>query len=212
MRVVLAEDSILLREGLVRLIEESGAQVCAAVGDGDALRVAVAEHLPDLLITDIRMPPSHSDEGLLAAIAVRQQFPQIAVLVLSQYVEASYAAELLADGAGVGYLLKDRVTRLEDFQDAMTRVCAGGTVIDPDVISHLLAARREPLQALSPREREVLALMAQGRTNAAIAEALFIGPGAVEKHISSIFNRLGLPPSPQDHRRVLAVLSYLQAR
>lgn len=215
MRVVLAEDSTLLREGLIRLIEESGAQVCAAVGDGDALQAAVAEHLPDLLITDIRMPPSHRDEGLRAAIAVRQRFPQIAVLVLSQYVEVSYAAELLADGAGagVGYLLKDRITRLEDFQDAMARVRAGGTVIDPDVIAHLLAARRrdEPLAALSPREREVLALMAQGRTNAAIAEALFISPGAVEKHISSIFNRLGLPPSAQDHRRVLAVLSYLQS-
>ncbi|WP_024796008.1 response regulator transcription factor [Tomitella biformata] len=216
MRIVLAEDSTLLREGLIRLIEETGAEVSAAVGDGEALTAAVAEHLPDLVITDIRMPPSFRDEGLRAAIAIRARHPQIAVLVLSQYVEASYASELLGAGAGagVGYLLKDRITRFEDFQDAMTRVQAGGTVIDPDVITHLLAARRRdaPLAALSPRELDVLALMAQGRTNAAIAEALSISAGGVEKHISSIFARLDLPPSGQDHRRVLAVLSYLRDR
>ena len=217
MRVVLAEDSVLLREGLVRLVEETGAEVCAAVGDGDALLRAVSDHVPDLLITDVRMPPSHRDEGLKAALAVRENFPSVAVLVLSQYVELTYATELLAGashGSGVGYLLKDRVARFEDFADAMARVCAGGTVIDPEVVGQLLAHRStsDPLSVLSPRESEVLALMARGRTNAAIASHLVVSAGAVEKHISSIFTKLGLQQSPADHRRVLAVLQYLQHR
>lgn len=217
MRVVLAEDSVLLREGLVRLLEETGAQVCAAVGDGPSLMAAVAHHVPDLLITDVRMPPSHRDEGLKAALEVRRRFPPIAVLVLSQYVELSYATELLAGataGAGVGYLLKDRVARFEDFTDAIERVSAGSTVVDPEVVSALLANRSvaDPVSSLSPRESEVLALMAQGLTNAGIAKTLVVSGGAVEKHISSIFTKLGLHPSGDDHRRVLAVLSYLQHR
>lgn len=217
MRVVLAEDSVLLREGLVRLVEETGAEVCAAVGDGDALLQAVVDHVPDLLITDVRMPPSHRDEGLKAALAVRARFPSVAVLVLSQYVELTYATELLAgasNGSGVGYLLKDRVARFEDFADAMARVCAGDTVIDPEVVGQLLAHRSasDPLSVLSRREAEVLALMAGGRTNAAIAAQLVVSAGAVEKHISSIFTKLGLQQSAADHRRVLAVLQYLQRR
>lgn len=217
MRVVLAEDSVLLREGLVRLVEETGAQVCAAVGDGESLLTAVAEHVPDLVITDVRMPPSHRDEGLTAALHIRSAFPSVAVLVLSQYVELSYATELLAGssaGAGVGYLLKDRVARFEDFAAAMERVAGGEAVIDPDVVSQLLANRgtADPTSTLSPRETEVLGLMAQGRSNAAISRALVVGAGAVEKHISSIFLKLGLLQTAGDHRRVLAVLQYLQGR
>ncbi len=217
MRVVLAEDSVLLREGLVRLVGETGAEVCAAVGDGAALLACVAEHLPDLVITDVRMPPSHRDEGLKAALAIRSAHPGVAVLVLSQYVEPTYATELLAHapaGAGVGYLLKDRVARFEDFADAMARVADGGVVIDPDVIRILLAARSDadPVAGLTPRETEVLALMAEGRSNAAIAGTLGVGAGAVEKHISNIFIRLGLRQGAADHRRVLAVLSFLQRR
>lgn len=217
MRVVIAEDSVLLREGLLRLVEETGAEVCAAVGDGVALKRAVAEYLPDLLITDVRMPPSHRDEGLRAALAVRAEHPSVAVLVLSQYVEATYATELLAgasSGAGVGYLLKDRVARFADFADAIKRVAAGESVIDPNVVTELLASRSavDPLGVLTPRETEVLELMAQGRTNAAIAAALVVSGGAVEKHISSIFTKLGLTATGDDHRRVLAVLAYLQSR
>jgi len=217
MRVVIAEDSVLLREGLIRLVEETGAQVCAAVGDGVALERAVAEYLPDLLITDVRMPPSHRDEGLRAALAVRAEHPSVAVLVLSQYVEATYATELLAgasSGAGVGYLLKDRVARFADFADAIKRVAAGESVIDPNVVTELLASRSavDPLGVLTPREAEVLELMAQGRTNAAIAAALVVSGGAVEKHISSIFAKLSLAATGDDHRRVLAVLAYLQSR
>lgn len=217
MRVVLAEDSVLLREGLVRLIEETGSEVCAAVGDGAAALQAVAEYVPDLLITDVRMPPSHRDEGLKAALEVRALFPSVAVLVLSQYVELSYATELLAgasDGPGVGYLLKDRVARFEDFSDAITRVADGATVIDPEVVSALLANRRgtDLVSSLSPRETEVLGLMAEGRTNAGIAKKLFVSAGAVEKHISAIFGKLGLHQSGDDHRRVLAVISYLQRK
>ncbi|WP_026556347.1 response regulator transcription factor [Arthrobacter sp. 35W] len=215
MRVVLAEDSVLLREGLVRLLTEIGAEVCAAVGDGDELLLAVAQHRPDLLITDVRMPPSHRDEGLRAAVQVRRMNPGTAVLVLSQYVEPSYATELFGTGSGgVGYLLKDRVARLEDFADAISRICRGDTVLDPEVIAALLRQRNaaDPLAALTPREHEVLALMAEGRTNAAIAAALVVGAGAVEKHVTSIFTKLALPPSEQDHRRVLAVLEYLQQR
>jgi DNA-binding NarL/FixJ family response regulator len=217
MRVVLAEDSVLLREGLVRLLEETGAEVCAAVGDGTELLAAVAEHLPELLITDVRMPPSHRDEGLKAALEVRAIYPGMAVLVLSQYVELTYATELLAgasSGGGVGYLLKDRVARFEDFADAIERVAAGATVIDPEVVSALLANRgaTDPISALTPRESEVLSLMAGGRTNAAIAKHLVVSAGAVEKHISSIFAKLGLQATGDDHRRVLAVLAYMQQR
>lgn len=217
MRVVLAEDSVLLREGLVRLLEETGAEVCAAVGDGIELLAAVKEHVPDLLITDVRMPPSHRDEGLKAALEVRAQFPTVAILVLSQYVELSYASELLAGasaGAGLGYLLKDRVARFEDFEDSIQRVSAGATVIDPEVVTALLSNRAatDPLRTLSPRESQVLGLMAQGLTNGGIAKTLVISAGAVEKHISSIFVRLGLQQSADDHRRVLAVISFLQRR
>jgi DNA-binding NarL/FixJ family response regulator len=208
---VLAEDSLLLREGLVRLLDEAGARVVAAVGDGDALVAAVAEHRPDAAVVDVRMPPTFTDEGLRATIEVRARTPGTAVLVLSQYVEESYAADLLGAGGGVGYLLKDRVARLEDLSDALERIVGGGTVLDPEVVSALFARRRrrDPLETLSPREREVLGLMAEGRTNTAIGRALVVGQGAVEKHISAIFTKLGLPPSGDDHRRVLAVLHYL---
>lgn len=217
MRVVLAEDSVLLREGLVRLLEEIGAQVCAAVGDGVELLKAVEENSPDLLITDVRMPPSHRDEGLKAALTVREHHPSVAVLVLSQYVELSYAGELLAGattGAGLGYLLKDRVARFEDFSDAVHRIAAGATVIDPEVVAALLANRgaADPIRTLSPRETQVLELMAQGLTNAGIAKTLVVSGGAVEKHISAIFMKLGLHQSSDDHRRVLAVLHFLQNR
>lgn len=211
MRVVLAEDSLLLREGLVRLLDEAGAEVVAAVGDGDTLVEAVLQQRPDVAVVDVRMPPSFTDEGLRAALEVRRRAPGTAILVLSQYVEESYASDLLAAGGGVGYLLKDRVSKLSELSDALNRVAAGGTVLDPEVVSALLTHRhrRDPLGALSPREREVLGLMAEGRTNTAIGRTLMITPGAVEKHISSIFGKLGLPPSGDDHRRVLAVLTWL---
>lgn len=209
-RVVLAEDSVLLREGLVRLLAEYGADVVAAVGDGDALVAAVDEHRPDVAVVDVRMPPSHTDEGLRAALRVRTEVPSTAVLMLSQYVEVSYAADLLAAGGGVGYLLKDRVTRLDDLADALSRVTAGGTVLDPEVVSALLVRRPDPLAALTPREREVLGLVAEGRANTAIARHLVLSQGAVEKHISSIFDKLGLARERgDDHRRVLAVLAWL---
>jgi DNA-binding NarL/FixJ family response regulator len=211
--VVLAEDSLLLREGLVRLFDEAGAQVVAAVGDGDALVSAVLAERPDVAVVDVRMPPTFTDEGLRAALEVRRQVPSTGILVLSQYVEQTYASELLAGGeGGVGYLLKDRVSRLADLADALSRVAAGGTVLDPEVVSALLAHRRarDPLSALSPRERDVLALMAEGRTISAIGRALVVTGGAVEKHISSIFAKLGLPPSDNEHRRVKAVLAWLQ--
>jgi DNA-binding NarL/FixJ family response regulator len=211
LRVVLADDSVLLREGLIRLVEEAECTVVAAVGDGDALVAAVIEHRPDVAVVDVRMPPTYSDEGLRAALEARRRVPGTAVLVLSQYVEESYAGDLLADRAGgVGYLLKDRVTALDDLSDALQRVAAGGTVLDPEVVSQLFARRRrDPLTTLSPREREVLGLMAEGRTNAAIARSLVVTDGAVEKHISSIFTKLDLPPSDDDHRRVRAVLAWL---
>ncbi len=213
MRVVLAEDSMLLREGLVRLLGEAGCEVVDAVGDGDALVGSVVEHRPDVAIVDVRMPPSFTDEGLRAAIEARRQVPGTGVLVLSQYVEESYAGDLLADGAGgVGYLLKDRVSRLADLSDALERVASGGTVLDPEVVAQLFARRRrDPLDELTAREREVLGLMAEGRTNVAIARKLVVTGGAVEKHISSIFAKLDLPPSDDDHRRVLAVLTWLKA-
>lgn len=213
MRVVLAEDSMLLREGLARLLEEAGATVLAAVGDGTTLVEAVGEHRPEVAVVDVRMPPSFTDEGLRAALEIRRTHPDVGILVLSQYVEESYATDLLEAGGGVGYLLKDRVSKLADLSDALSRVAAGGTVLDPEVVSALLTKRRrrDPLEELSPREREVLELMAQGRTNTAIGRLMVITQGAVEKHISSIFTKLGLPPSSDDHRRVMAVLAWLES-
>lgn len=209
---MLAEDSVLLREGLVRLLEEAGCEVVAAVGDGEELVAAAREHRPDVAVVDVRMPPSFTDEGLRAAITVREELPGTAVLVLSQYVEESYAGDLLATGGGVGYLLKDRVSALAELSQALERLVAGGTVLDPTVVSQLFSARRaRPLDRLTPREREVLGLMAEGRTNPAIARALVVTPKAVEKHVSAIFDKLDLPPSTDDHRRVLAVLEWLRA-
>jgi len=212
MRVVIADDAVLLREGLVRLLTENGHEVVAAVGDGDALVAAIEEHRPDISIVDVRMPPNHTDEGLRAAVTARERVPRTPILVLSQYVEVSYADDLLADRAGaVGYLLKDRVAAIAEFLDAVGRVAAGGTVLDPEVVSQLLVRRRrdDPLRELTPREREVLALMAEGRSNTAIARILVVSDGAVEKHVRNIFTKLQLPPDEEQHRRVLAVLAYL---
>ena len=214
LRIVVADDAVLLREGLVRLLAEDGHQVVAAVGDGPALVDAVLAHRPDVSVVDVRMPPTHTDEGLRAAITARAQLPGAPMLVLSQYVEVSYAADLLADGSGaVGYLLKDRVAKVEEFLDALTRVAGGATVLDPQVVSQLLAGQRreDPLAALTPRERELLALMAEGHSNTAIAQRLFLSARAVEKHIGNIFAKLGLPPDDAQHRRVMAVLAYLRA-
>lgn len=213
MRVVIADDAVLLREGLVRLVEENGHTVVAAVGDGPALVEAITEHRPDVSIVDVRMPPSHTDEGLRAAVEARSRVPGSPILVLSQYVEVSYAGDLLADRAGgVGYLLKDRVSRIAEFLDALDRVAAGGTVLDPEVVGQLLVRRRrdDPLRNLTPREREVLGLMAEGRSNTAIARGIVVTEGAVEKHVRNIFTKLDLPPDDEQHRRVLAVLAYLQ--
>ncbi|MFL6129166.1 MAG: response regulator [Mycobacteriales bacterium] len=213
MRVVIAEDAAMMREGLIGLLHDRGHEVCAAVADGDALLAAVAEHHPDVAVVDVRMPPTHTDEGLRAALDLRRDHPGTGVLVFSQYIETRYAARLLAgDAAGVGYLLKDRVADVAEFADALTRVARGGTALDPEVVSQLLRASRHPdtLAALTPREREVLALMAEGRSNAGIAAALVISSGSVEKHVANIFGKLGLPPSEGDNRRVLAVLRYLQ--
>ena len=209
-RLVLAEDSVLLREGLVRLLRETGFDVVAAVGDAEAFLAAVTALQPDIVLTDVRMPPTHTDEGVRAALVVREQYPDIAVVVLSQYVEEHYASELLAGRAkGVGYLLKDRVA---EFVEAMERVIAGGTALDPEVVAQLFArARRsDPLATLTPREQEVLRLMAEGRSNSGIAAALFVTEGAVEKHVSNLFTKLDLPQAGDDHRRVLAVLRYLE--
>jgi DNA-binding NarL/FixJ family response regulator len=214
LRIVVADDAVLLREGLVRLLTEDGHQVLAAVGDGPALVEAVLEHQPDVSVVDVRMPPTHTDEGLRAAITARGRRPGAPMLVLSQYVEASYAADLLADGAGaVGYLLKDRVARVEEFLDALHRVAGGGTVLDPQVVAQVLAGQRrdDPLRALTAREHELLALMAEGHSNAAIARRLVLSASAVEKHIGNVFAKLGLPPDDAQHRRVLAVLAYLKA-
>jgi DNA-binding NarL/FixJ family response regulator len=214
MRVVIAEDSALLREGLVRLLEDRGYEVAAAVGDASSLLAAVAEHHPDVVVTDIRMPPTHTDEGLRAAAELRRRHPEVGVLVLSQYIETTYATALLAGNAGgVGYLLKDRVADAAEFAGAVDRVAAGGTALDPVVVTKLMRASRQVggLGGLTPREREVLELMAEGRSNAAIAEAMVISSGAVEKHVASIFGKLGLPSSDADNRRVLAVLQYLRA-
>jgi DNA-binding NarL/FixJ family response regulator len=213
-RVVVAEDAVVVRVGLVQLLVEEGYEVVAAVADGEALKAAVGRLRPDLVVSDIRMPPTHTDEGLRAVIELREQDPNLKVLIFSQYVETQYASRLLAhSSAGVGYLLKERVLDVRDFVDALDRVAAGGTALDPEVVSQLVGAsrRRATVDALSPREREVLALMAQGRSNAAIAHELTVSERAVEKHVANIFTKLVLPVSPTDHRRVLAVLRYLGA-
>jgi len=212
-RVVVADDAVLLREGLVRLLAETGHEVVAAVGDGPSLVSAVVAHRPDVSIVDVRMPPSHTDEGLRAAVEARAKVPGSPVLVLSQYVEVSYADDLLADGRGaVGYLLKDRVADVSEFLDGLRRVASGGTVLDPEVVAQLFARRRrhDPVKTLTPREREVLGLMAEGRSNTAIARRLVVTEGAVEKHVRNIFTKLDLPPDDEQHRRVLAVLAYLK--
>jgi DNA-binding NarL/FixJ family response regulator len=212
MRVVIAEDAALFREGLARLITDRGHEVVAAVGDADALLEAVAAVDPDVAVVDIRMPPTHTDEGLRAAIELRREHPGTGVLVLSQYVETRYAARLLeGNAAGVGYLLKDRVADVAEFADALARVAAGGTALDPEVVSQLVRVTRHSrgVATLTPRERDVLSLMAEGRSNAGIAAALVVSAGVVEKHVASIFGKLGLPPSEADNRRVLAVLRYL---
>lgn len=212
LRVVLAEDSVLLREGLVGLLAQFGHEVVAAVGSAETLAAAVAEQHPDIVITDVRMPPGFSDEGLRAAVALRQAHPGLPVLVLSQYVQRTYAAELLdsGDGVAIGYLLKERVGDLDEFIDAVHRVVAGGTVVDPEVVRQLLRSRRDPLERLTVREREVLALVAEGHSNAAIARSLVVTEAAVGKHIGNILMKLDLPPAEDSHRRVLAVLTYLQ--
>jgi DNA-binding NarL/FixJ family response regulator len=214
MRVMLAEDSTLLREGLVRLLVEEGHEVLAAVGDGTALVEAVEERTPDLVVVDIRMPPTHTDEGLRAALAIRARHPGTGILVLSQHVERTYAAQLLSSGAeGVGYLLKDRVAQVEEFLDALERVHAGGAVIDPEVVRQLVGrtTRTDPLARLTPRERSVLEALAQGHTNAAVAQKLHISLSAVEKHLNAIFDKLELARTTGYSRRILAVLRYLEA-
>ena len=212
MRIALADDSLLLREGLQLLLTEAGHEVVAAVGDGPSFVEAALSLRPDLGLVDVRMPPSHTDEGLRAAVEVRRTWPAARMIVLSQYVEVSYAEELLASGdGGTGYLLKDRVSDIDEFLGAVQRVADGGTAIDPLVVTQLMRRNRDPLTALTPREAEVLGLMAEGRSNAAIAEAMVVSPGAVEKHTQRIFGKLGLLPDDTAHRRVLAVLAYLQA-
>ena len=215
MHVLIAEDSVLLRDGLVRMLSDHGHEVVAAVQDAAELMTLVQRERPDIAILDVRMPPTHTDEGIRAALELRSRWPELAVLVLSQYVEENYATELLSgDLGGVAYVLKDRVTNVGEFIDTIDRVAAGGTVIDPEVVAQLLARtrQREPLSDLSPREREVLELMAEGRSNGAIASTLVITQRAVEKHVKSIFQKLRLPPANTDHRRVLAVLRFLEAR
>jgi len=210
MRVAIAEDSVLLREGLTSLLAEAGHEVVAAEGDAEKFLRAVAATVPDVCVVDVRMPPTFTDEGLRAALLVRDRWPGVGVLVLSQWVEERYATELISGRPhGVGYLLKDRVSDVAEFLDALTRVAEGGSALDPEVVAQLLARSRHPLGDLTPREREVLALMAEGLTNAAIAGALVVGGGAIEKHINNIFAKLGLAPGERDHRRVLAVLRYL---
>ncbi|MCZ1006995.1 response regulator [Streptomyces lydicus] len=213
LRLIVAEDAVLLREGLVGLLERVGHEVTAAVGDADTLVAAVRADRPDLIVTDVRMPPSLSDDGLRSAVALREEFPGLPVLVLSQYVERSYALRLLdsGGGAGVGYLLKERVSAVADFVAAIERVAAGGTVVDPEVITQLVRLRQDPLERLSAREREVLGGIAEGRSNASLAKHLFISEAAVNKHIGNIFNKLDLPVDTEGHRRVLAVLAFLRA-
>jgi DNA-binding NarL/FixJ family response regulator len=213
LRVVIAEDAALFREGLARLIESRGHQVACSVADGAALVAAVARHQPDVVVADVRMPPTHTDEGLRAALELRRAYPTLGVLVLSQYIETRYAARLLEDNAaGIGYLLKDRVADVTDFAEALERVAGGGTALDPEVVSQLVRSSKQyaGLAELTPREQDVLALMAEGRSNAGIAAALVVSASVVEKHVASIFAKLRLPPSEADNRRVLAVLRYLQ--
>jgi DNA-binding NarL/FixJ family response regulator len=212
-RVVIAEDSAILRDGLVQLLTDRGFAVTGAVSDAVSLELAVAADPPDVAVVDIRMPPTFTDEGLRAAIGLRRSHPDVGILVFSQYVETRYAAELLAGGAsGIGYLLKDRVADVADFVEALVRVASGGTALDPEVVTQLMGASRrtDTLAGLSGREREVLALMAEGRTNSAVAAGLVISEGAVEKHVANIFSKLDLPATSSDHRRVLAVLRYLE--
>ena len=210
MRVVIAEDLVLLREGLASLLADNGHEVVAGVGDGDALLAAFEQHDPDLAIVDVRMPPTQTDEGVRAAVEARRRRPDCAILILSQYVEERYASDLLSSGArGVGYLLKDRVADVQEFVAAAARVAAGGTVIDPEVVAQLIGRVQRPIDALTPREAEVLSLMAQGHSNSAIVEQLEISQSAVEKHVRKVFTKLGLPETDQHHRRVLAVLTYL---
>ena len=218
MRIVIAEDSAVVRAGLVEVLVKYGHDIVAAVGDAESLRAAIAQHRPDVTIVDVRMPPGYTDEGLRAAIALRRDYPGLGVLVFSQYIETRYAADLLgaASGggaAGVGYLLKDRVADVDEFVEALSRVAAGGTALDPEVVTQLLRAsrRNDGLGTLTARERDVLALMAEGRSNIAIAGILVISEKSVEKHVGNIFSKLGLPPSDADHRRVLAVLRYLES-
>ncbi|WP_171164265.1 response regulator transcription factor [Streptomyces sp. I05A-00742] len=210
---MLAEDSVLLREGLIGLLSRCGHKVVSAVGDARALVAAVEEHAPDIVVTDVRMPPAFQDEGLHAAVRLREKRPTLPVLVLSQYVQRMYAAELLdsGDGTGVGYLLKDRVGQVEEFVEALHKVADGGTVVDPEVVRQLLRRRRDPLEQLTPREREVLALIAEGKSNSAIAKELVVSEAAIGKHIGNILTKLDLPPTDRTHRRVLAVLTYLRA-
>jgi DNA-binding NarL/FixJ family response regulator len=212
MRVVIAEDLTLLREGLSRLLDDRGWEIVAAVDDGPKLVDAIVEHRPDIAIVDVRLPPSFTDEGIRAAIEARRRVPATPILILSQYVEESYASDLLAGaGGGVGYLLKDRVADVRTFVESLERVAAGGTAMDPEVVAQLLGRRdnRGPLSELTPREREVLALMAEGRSNTGIGAELGISASAIEKHVKQVFSKLDLPPSGEDHRRVLAVLAYL---
>jgi DNA-binding NarL/FixJ family response regulator len=214
MRLVVADDSVLLREGLVRLLEDAGFEIVGQAGDAEDLLRKVRAHKPDAAIVDVRMPPTHTDEGIRAAQEIRAELPDVGLLVLSAYVEETYARELLADdAAGVGYLLKDRVSDIDTLADAVRRIVAGGSVLDPEVVSGMLGRKRvdDPLEALTPREREVLGLMAEGRSNSAIASELVVTERAVEKHVTSIFSKLDLPPAPEDHRRVLAVLAFLEA-
>ncbi|KUL27975.1 response regulator transcription factor [Actinoplanes awajinensis] len=212
LRVVIAEDGVIVREGVSGMLRRFGHDVVAAVGDADALRAAVREHRPDVVVTDVRMPPGFSDEGLQAAIALRAADPELPVLVLSQYVEQTYAAELLdsGGGTGVGYLLKERIGDVTEFVDALVAVAGGRTVVDPEVVRQLLSRRRDPLHRLTVREREVLGLMAEGRSNAAIAGELTVSEAAVAKHINGLLTKLDLPPDADDHRRVRAVLAYLR--
>ncbi|WP_221322126.1 response regulator transcription factor [Actinoplanes sp. L3-i22] len=212
LRVVIAEDGVIVREGVAGMLRKFGHEVVAAVGDADELRVAVAEHKPDVVVTDVRMPPGFSDEGLQAAIALRAEDPELPVLVLSQYVEQTYASELLdsGPGAGVGYLLKERIGEVTDFVEALVAVAGGRTVVDPEVVRQLLNRRRDPLNRLTAREREVLGLMAEGRSNTGIARGLRVSEAAVAKHINSLLTKLDLPPDSDDHRRVRAVLAYLR--
>jgi DNA-binding NarL/FixJ family response regulator len=213
-RVVLADDSVLLREGLARLLEDSGFEVAGQSGDAEDLLRKVGAHKPDVAVVDVRMPPSHTDEGLRAAHQIRADHPGVGVLVLSQYVEEAYALELLSESTErTGYLLKDRVADVDRFVDSVRRVAEGGSALDPEVVSQLVgrARRDDPLAELTPREREVLELMAEGRSNNAIAAQMIVTERAVEKHVTSIFGKLGLPPAPEDHRRVLAVLAFLRA-